>query len=150
MLYHNSLLQIHHRWRAAMLSVGWHLPFIDNLLWKWADYDNNVKKKNSIRFRKISVNKCPRFLGEAQPQHLHLHRDDRALGGALHLWLIYRPILPMVPIKRWLDWSLMMVQAAAAMSTVSLSTGDWLQEATLTQINLCKWHKGYRVFIFPI
>lgn len=40
-----------------------------------------------------------------------------------------------------------MVQTAAAMTTVSPSTDDWLQEATLTRNILHKWHKGHGVCI---
>lgn len=86
---------------------------------------------------------------EAKQQHLYLQRADWALETALHIWLIYRPFLPRVPIKPWLDItdSLMMVQTAAAVSVVSPSTEDWLHEAALPQIDLRKWHKRHEVFI---
>lgn len=89
------------------------------------------------------------FLIEAKQQHLYLQRADWALETALHIWLIYRPFLPRVPIKPWLDItdSLMMVQTAAAVSTLSLSAEDWLHKAALPQINLRKWHKSREVFI---
>lgn len=84
----------------------------------------------------------------AQKQHLHLQRADWVLETALHIWLIYRQFLPRVPIKPWLDItdSLMTVQTAAV-SAVLPSTEDWLHEADLTQINLCKWHKSHEFVI---
>lgn len=56
--------------------------------------------------RKMSRSKCMWFL------QLYLQRADWALETALHIWLIYRPFLPRVPIRPWLDItdSLMMVQ----------------------------------------
>lgn len=83
-------------------------------------------------------------------QHLYLQSADWALETTLHIWLIYRPFLPRVPIKPWLDItdSLMMVQTAAAVSTVSQSAEDWLHEAALPQITLRKWLKSHEVFIF--
>lgn len=93
--------------------------------------------------------KCIWILVDAQQKHVHLQRADWALEAALHIWLIYRPFLPGVPIKPWLDIadSLMTLQTAAAVSAVSPSTEDWLHEAALTQINLSKWDEGHEVFI---
>ncbi len=114
---------------------------------QWADLKENAEIEYACR--KMNSVKGMRLLMEAKQQHLALQRADWALETALHIWLIYMPFLPGVPIKPWLDItdSLMMVQTAAAVSAVSPSAQDWLHEAASPQIHLCKWHKSHEVFI---